>query len=406
MKILKLIFSAEMFFVIYLTSGVYKETLDFPIDVTVFFLVLSVLMAIRRFLKRPVLRKGVVLPLILMAVFMFLLAVSLVYTPSTIYGLEKTYRFILITAPAFITLFFLLQDTGSIKRFLSAFVLLGTLLSAVMVFRNLNSDTGFVGFNEGNYLGLGQLLGVAFIIAITYFYPKSDKKDKLPLLVAILLISSALLMTGARMPLIAAVLVLGYYVFTSVKIKNGIVYVRKGFKRTISLMLVGAVAFSYMYFKGHLDTILFRLRVLFESDGGGASVSARVARYDKAWEMWLENPFLGSGVGSFGLAYNGYDGREYPHNIFLELLSENGLAALIVFALLLITVLNRFVISAKMKSPLAIAVIGAFVYTLINANVSGSLNDHRLMFSFMAATCMLPVLLKVEKNQLKHEISK
>ena len=83
----------------------------------------------------------------------------------------------------------------------------------------------------------------------------------------------------------------------------------------------------------------------------------------------------GGGLGSFrGLRYG-----VYPHNIFLEVLSEGGVAGVA----LLLLVLWRFErVYWQNKKPDG-AATAAFVLILVNTQFSGDLYDSRSLFVFM-----------------------
>jgi O-antigen ligase len=78
-----------------------------------------------------------------------------------------------------------------------------------------------------------------------------------------------------------------------------------------------------------------------------ASYSMRLELWRSAWALFLQHPFLGSGLGTFKEAYlsAGFDlgtGSFFAHNLFLQLLAETGLVGTILFVLALWSVVRRF----------------------------------------------------------------
>jgi O-antigen ligase len=69
----------------------------------------------------------------------------------------------------------------------------------------------------------------------------------------------------------------------------------------------------------------FVSRYFIWSGGGYWSINEREYLYDKAFNMFLDNPIFGKGTGSFDRS--GY----YPHNIILEIASSWGLVGLGIF---------------------------------------------------------------------------
>jgi O-antigen ligase len=103
--------------------------------------------------------------------------------------------------------------------------------------------------------------------------------------------------------------------------------------------------------------------------------------YDQVVAFWHSSPVFGHGLGSFSLI----SGWDYPHNVFLEVLSEFG----IVGAVLLFTpLLYLLVASATRWRYVDHRTLGAFVLFFIAAQVSGDIFDSRMVF-------LLPILMAV-----------
>lgn len=101
--------------------------------------------------------------------------------------------------------------------------------------------------------------------------------------------------------------------------------------------------------------------------------------FEQALALWRDSPLLGHGLGSFSRV----SAWEYPHNLFLELLSEFGIlgaAAILVPLLVLIaTALGRW----RYLDPRSVAVLALFG---VASQVSGDLYDSR-------AVILLPVMM-------------
>ena len=78
------------------------------------------------------------------------------------------------------------------------------------------------------------------------------------------------------------------------------------------------------------------------------------------------------------------DIRSYPHNILLEIWFELGLPGLALFgALIAVAVAALAPWRLLHKCPWALLALALFTNALINASVSGDLNDNRLLFASM-----------------------
>ena len=119
-----------------------------------------------------------------------------------------------------------------------------------------------------------------------------------------------------------------------------------------------------------------------------------------------KHPF-GIGAGNWQLKANQLDpthlmAHEYPHNLLFEIINEYGLLSGV---LLLILILHITYISfAKMinyynfRSSLYPFLFYLWIFLVLNAMLSGSLNDSRLLF--VTACCILivnPLILKDAK---------
>lgn len=78
-----------------------------------------------------------------------------------------------------------------------------------------------------------------------------------------------------------------------------------------------------------------------------ASYSMRLELWHSAWLLFLQRPWFGWGLGTFGEAYQATGlplgtGAEFAHDLPLQLLVETGLAGTLLFAAAFINVLTRF----------------------------------------------------------------
>jgi O-antigen ligase len=102
--------------------------------------------------------------------------------------------------------------------------------------------------------------------------------------------------------------------------------------------------------------------------------SGRVAIYEGALRMGLENPLMGGGLDAFQLTdYHGL----YQHNALLEAFSEGGVVALALL-LWLTTLALRHVVAASSAEELSYG--AAFILIAVASQVSGDLFDSRGLF--------------------------
>lgn len=132
----------------------------------------------------------------------------------------------------------------------------------------------------------------------------------------------------------------------------------------------------------------------FSSDKG---IEDRSYQNLRAINSINENNFLfGAGSGDFAYLYNKKDTRDYPHNIFSEILYENGIFAVAILLFMYFYILYLFSKSINYKT---ITFSMFYFYFFFNSLFSGDLISNNLIFGFF----ILSVLsYKSEKsNQIK-----
>lgn len=171
----------------------------------------------------------------------------------------------------------------------------------------------------------GWVNGMAFILV-----GLKDKKktgDYLLMLFFILMV----MWTGSKGPLLAlvAVVLLNFNKILGRKISTKII--------TFTLLTV----VSYITFQYADDIRSIRSIIAFFEDPEGyvegvgrGSIGSRSGYINLAINSFVENPVLGSGFGSYSEVNN--TSHKYPHNIYLELLTEGGLVCFSIFLIILL----------------------------------------------------------------------
>lgn len=146
------------------------------------------------------------------------------------------------------------------------------------------------------------------------------------------------------------------------------------------LALAGALGVLVFNLRSHLLALLGpRISILFSADIlNSTSGAGRLERWTAAWNVFLEYP-MGVGLGNYVpyskmLESNDFFLSEYPHNFFLELISEMGYFGIILC--LLFT--RKFILSYGKTRILAYRRVILFVF--LNMQVSGDIMDGRLLY--------------------------
>jgi hypothetical protein len=188
---------------------------------------------------------------------------------------------------------------------------------------------------------------------------------------ALVLMVWVFLRTGSRGPLLAMAVTLGYWALTATRTRRS-----PGLTRALwvgaGMAVFGAVVMvqrtAGLFAAGRRVSNLVRTRLLEVSFDALSGVSLR-----------------GLGTGGFPSLFRLPDDRYYPHNIFLEVLLENGLIGLLLFLGFLTVALVRWrrwrrYLRARPESPavseemaLHRAVGAIFLFALANAQFSGDI---------------------------------
>src|SRR5690625_1221408 len=390
----------------FLFSSVFKGLFSAPIDLTFLFMALTILIVLARLFKKSYVIKKIILPLAIFIALTLIMLFSYIYSPSDIYAQSKIVKFITITMWSYFGVFFIIKDKNTLDSFIKGLLFYG-LLTTLFVFYDFarnGMDFFRIGVGDGdgekggNILGLGRLTGVtAIILIVRGFYEKPNKVYKLMYFVLLAITVFVLMLTSARMALLAllAAVVLLFAISFKFNFKLQELRISKGL---LSLVLLFPFLVIGLYLTNafkYFDVMLRRVTTIFTQEGGGASVSSRTNMYDIAIDMWKDAPFFGQGIGSYAINYLGLDSRAYPHNIFLEFLSELGLVGLLLFvALFLITLKPIISVLKRGANNQQIIVIMSLVFVLLNVNSSGDINDNRWIFSFLALAYLFPLYSK------------
>lgn len=410
MKLLKFP-SAELVFFLFVISGTFKEVLPFiTLDLTILLMLWSMAIVFFRFIRGEGLPKLILAPATIYFVLGLLILVSYFYSSSSAYGLEKSFKFLTVTAWTFFGGFLVIRDKQSLNKFFKSALLSAVALSLYGIYEYFTNYNPLIQYRfglGGNPLALAQISSLGALIALAFVLHSANKKIHKLLLVSL---SGALaytcILTGSRMPIVSLGLSLILIFLLSIRVRGKDIRIKKGLIPFFLTLAVLLVVFLSNSSQSTFQTFNDRFEMLL-SGKNDASASERINRYEFAFDMFKESPIIGKGIGSFAVEYEQIDARSYPHNIFLEVLSEMGLLGLMLLVGLLVIGLKRMLsgLSKKLYSERVI-LIAVFLFAFLNANVSSDLNDNRLFFCFLGLACMLPKINKEAIVELENAQSK
>jgi O-antigen ligase len=244
-----------------------------------------------------------------------------------------------------------------------------------------------------NYLQYG--LFAEYLVAILVSFVVASKGAVRPLLGALgaIIVLIFMLFIGARGPLLWAIFTVPVTLFFLLLNRNARSY-RTRFLSVVlwPIIVVGVITLVLRWEGPGLVqqlmpemTTVERFESSYSDSGFGDSVRGRTRAQWFAFESWSRAPIIGWGVGEFEERYPVGTWR-YPHNLFLEVLMEQGLVGFgLLAALMGLGLVRAWKLWPTERSQWpVIALILMFVPLLMSrATHQGFLPDERALFAFL-----------------------
>ena len=376
-------------YVAFVVSGVYKSAWYFswiPIDLTLILGAVTVtltgaLVATGRLRLTP----PAVLISVLFGVFASYAVLSGLWTPSTDYYWSKSFRLVTVTG---LTLGVGAVVIGTSLRRLqyAGFATVGlaviTAIETLYRYEQAVGDVELYPFGT-NYLITGRLIGIGLLLTIGYLVLRRDDRFlSVSAIACTLVMSYALLVSGARGPMVTVAGSVGLLLLLGIKygtLPNGRAAIA-GYSVAAGLSALGLVTLA--------QQLRGIRRILALADGPGRSLGLRFEFW--AWTIDALHPgmlLFGEGLGSWPvLVYHEADGQYYPHNLVLEVLFELGLVGIVLIgALLGYAVVTLFRDWRAHEESTHLFLVILFIYMLANVMVTGDLNENRYLFAIVGA---------------------
>ncbi|HEX7118537.1 MAG TPA: O-antigen ligase family protein, partial [Longimicrobiales bacterium] len=257
--------------------------------------------------------------------------VGVTYSGQPEYGTFKATAYILENAfmVSLAALFY--GDPDRIERFLKALAASGWLLGLIAGAWLLEAGFEMMGRlhpESYNPLQFARSVAMSIIGCFAVFLIRYRRGEFRPTALAFVPVGLGLmLLSGGKGPLLSLVASLIVLIFLAQKTRS--LAVRALRMGAILLVLAAGAVAAFPFLPVAVQE---RLMPTLSQTAYAGSIGARIDRMAHGWRMFREAPILGHGTGSF--VFGGQIG-DYPHNILLELLSENGLIGLFLWTGLL-----------------------------------------------------------------------
>jgi O-antigen ligase len=360
---------------LFLEVGLFKDEAvvkDLPVDAT---LALGALLAVAcgtRLLSGRV--RGVPFGFALMITVVSLsLVASLGWSSGGAYGENKVTSFLTVTMLAIGAPFFLFEHWADLARFFTWTVVMAVPAS-VLALTHPERDTGRLA--SDNTIGTSHLLCTAALILLLVAVARARWRVLAAVGAAGLIAIAAAV--GSRGPLlslaIALVVVLSVWLLRTPRM-------------VAPVLAIAVVGLAVVPFVSLPATSSERLATTARDPIAAFQENTRHLLADQAIALIDREPIRGSGAGAFS-AVNPTD--KWPHNLFLELWSELGLAALVVVAAAIVTPLvGLFRLAWRLpaergEQELVYMLLAVFFFNVLTVQVSGDINQNRTFWGMLA----------------------
>lgn len=313
-----------------------------------------------------------------------ILSIFLVWGCLSFFIAVDKLRFLLIWKSYFYGLVFFLytywfvKTPKDIKATLIIFILFGIILAFIefsIVIDLGGLQQGLIGlfikknllatsWGKSNYLATFYVLIIP--LTIGYFLVVKSIRYKLLIATSILIMFSALILTLSRGGIVALGIALVFLLSRILRPKTFLPIF-------FTMILVGTILFL-----NPLTSVLFERLATFETS---FSYMTRVNFYKDVWQMFLDNPVVGVGIGNLG--YHStfvIVAHSSAHNIILGLLGETGIPGALLFISLLIYIVFYFVKSFSNEKnhstkillwSFLSSIVGVYIHSMMEPNFEG-----------------------------------
>jgi len=316
--------------------------------------------------------------LILSVYILFAAAVlaSYAYTSAPNYGGVKLLRFLLIGTLFLYSGIVLVRDEETFRRIALLFVLAACVTAIQMIFHLEHRAVGAE--TDITRIGAGWLLGMSILLLLGYPVLRNSRHHLFLIIFALPLMSAGLIASASRGPIVSLAIALTLTLFWFSK------RLFASIRIWVAALLVGSCVASFFYLR-HVDPDKYNAKLgemiqLSSGHSTSGSGAKRLDYYSRTLAALPENFWLGQGVGSWSVFYFGRDTRDYPHNLFLETMFEEGVVGqvlLLLFLYLLAVAIQRTLITTNSQYGV---LAGLLIYCVSVSMFSGDLDDNRLLW--------------------------
>lgn len=342
---------------------------------------------------------------IFLVLFLLFFLLSYAFSQTKNVGL---FELILFVSSTYIYIFISIQkwDTEIFKKFLFGILLVGLFITLygfypyiLEPFNRFSSTFGISIYKFVSYPNAFANFIIAIIPIPFYFlHLKNNNKNRAFFIITIIIFLTALFLTYSRGAYITLLIVTIFCLFLySLNKRKPSALIKKIVLVSLLVFVSGILMFSINQIRQvyNPQIISFTEKISFEADEKNISATNRLDFWKGSVQIFADNPFFGTGPGSFEYVFPAYQksllgNSNSPHNLFLKILSENGLFSAF-FMFLFLTVLFIQIIKVHKKIskndklllyPLLAGVGGILLHNMVDYNLN-FVSNILLLFVFL-----------------------
>lgn len=279
--------------------------------------------------------------------FLVVIAINIPFATNTHWAYKSTELLTLFLLAGTLPAAAILAEPAKLQRFFQLWIVFHVLIALSSMQRGGRGSGAFLADENDLALALGMALPYAYFMAQA---PNVKLKGKVLYLTAAGLLTLGVIMTASRGGFVGLVGCLGAILFLAKhKIRNLLL---------IAVVALGVLAFVPSSYYAEIESI---------NDPTDSTRKDRLYMWERAWEMYLDNPVIGVGAGNYPWRVHEYQirtpdfdprttrlrGGRVVHSLYFTLLAELGTAGTVLYLAMLIIVVTRLfrVIKAKSDNP-------------------------------------------------------
>lgn len=295
--------------------------------------ILSVLLFLTWVTKAP--KDALREPLIRLHIaFVTLMAVSVFYAVNNYWAFVYTKGMAIMLVAGVLPLIAFVDTDQRLQRFVRYWILFNVVAALAGI---LNGGRG-----PGSFLGDENDLALTLNVAIPYAFYLSQSPKNSPLARALLIAATVAMILG-----VIATMSRGGFVGLMAVLLGLMFFSKNRIRNLLLIALIGGAASFYV-----TDKYVEEMKTI---DTDESTAQQRLYYWGRAWEMFLDHPFFGVGAQNFpwrvqeyelrdpdyDIRFNRLSGGRAVHSAYFSLISELGLAGILIFSVILFKMVKK-----------------------------------------------------------------